>query len=388
MKILHIITGLDTGGAEMMLLKLCRRLQMASQQNSVISLSGKGPVGAKLEEAGVPVTALGLSRGSLPNPWKVLDLARKIRRERPDVIQCWMYHANFLGGLAAKLANRRPVVWNIRATILRATHNRRSTLLLNSLSAKMASHLAEHIICCSEASLAAHVDAGYPRRLMSVIPNGFELDRFQKLPEARQQLRRDMGIPDDAFVVGNVGRFDPVKDHSTFFQTAGRLLEAHPHAWFMLAGDRVDHENPEITGMVGEMGLSGRTRLLGRRQDMAEIYSAMDALLLCSKSESFPNVLGEAMACETPCVSTEVGDAKYILGQTGAVCPVGDSGALAEALGNIARLSDEERSLTGRLARARVSELFDIAKVANTYSTLYEKLDHRKPVGQKPRGLP
>lgn len=386
MKILHIITGLETGGAEMMLLKLCKQLQAESQENSVISLSGLGPVGEKLEEAGVPVTALHMSRGGLPSPWKALELARRIRRERADVIQCWMYHANFLGGIAAKLANRRPVVWNIRATHLRASHNKRSTLLINSLSAKLASHLVEHIICCSEASLAAHVQTGYPRRLMSVIPNGFELEKFRRIPEARQQLRQDWGIPEDAFVVGNVGRFDPVKDHATFFRSARKLLETQPNAWFILAGDHVDLANPEIASLTGE--LAERTRLLGKRSDMAELYSAMDALLLCSKSESFPNVLGEAMSCETPCVSTEVGDAKYILGQTGAVCPVGDSEAIAKALVNICQLSKDERSLTGRLARARVSELFDIAKVANSYSTLYEKLDHRKPMGHKPSGLP
>ena len=112
MKIMHIITGLELGGAETMLYKLVSSMDKTAFQNIVVTMTNLGPIGKKMVADGIRVEVLKMTRG-LPDPRYIFRLAGLMKHEKPDLVQTWLYHADLLGGIAAIIAGI-PVVWNIR----------------------------------------------------------------------------------------------------------------------------------------------------------------------------------------------------------------------------------------------------------------------------------
>jgi glycosyltransferase involved in cell wall biosynthesis len=206
-----------------------------------------------------------------------------------------------------------------------------------------------------------------------VIPNGIDADVFAPSFEARASVRSELGLPAEALVIGMVGRYHRMKDHANFLRAAVSVSETHPEAHFILAGRGVDGDNRELRGLIDELGLSRRTHLLGQRHDVPRLTAALDVFTLSSRyGESFPNVIGEAMACAVPCVVTDLGDAAWIVGDTGRVVPPGDSDALARAWAEMIALGAEGRATLGRAALSRVGELFPVKSVVRRYEALYE----------------
>ncbi len=194
MKVLHLITTLSIGGAEMMLYKLLSCLDRQTFASEVVSLTDIGPVGEKMQHLGVPVRALGMHRGR-PNPMGLWRLTRWLRQDPPHVLQTWMYHADLIGGLAAKLAGNIKVMWGIRHSNLAPAVNKRGTIWTALTCARLSHWLPARIVCCSETSRQLHVELGYAGDKMIVIPNGFDLDIFRPDSAARQTVRRELNIP-------------------------------------------------------------------------------------------------------------------------------------------------------------------------------------------------
>jgi glycosyltransferase involved in cell wall biosynthesis len=372
-KILHIITGLRTGGAEMMLYKLLSRMDRAAFEAEVISLTDIGPVGKKIQNLGIPVRALGMKR-RLTDLSALLKLARWIRRDPPDLIQTWMYHANLIGSLAAKLSGGIPVVWNIRRSNLDHLADKRTTIWTAKVCARLSERLPVRIVCCSEASRQAHAELGYAGHKMTVIPNGFDLAAFKPESDSKLSVCRELGISKDAPLIGLVGRFDPQKDHRNFIHAAA-LLNVHvPEAQFLLCGDQVTWENSKLARWIEASGIAGRFHLLGRRDDMPRLTAALDIASSSSYTEGFPNVIGEAMACGVPCVVTDVGDSALIVGNTGRVVPHKNSEALAAAWNDLIKMGPEGRKQLGLSARRRVEENYSLPAIVSKYETLYQEL--------------
>jgi glycosyltransferase involved in cell wall biosynthesis len=376
-KVLHIISNLTMGGAETMLLRLLERTDLAEFPSEVVSLMDVSVMGERIRATGVPVRALGI-HPRRPNPLGLLRLAREIRRVRPDVIQTWMYHADLLGGLAALLAGRPPVVWGIRHSTLDASATRRRTIWTARLCARLSSRVPTRITCCSETGRRVHVQLGYQAEKMQVIPNGFDLSRFQPEAEARVSLRQELALPGETPLIGLIARFAPEKDHANFIRAAGRLAQRCPDVHFVLCGRGVTPENSALAAQIDSEGLAERCHLLGDRDDVPRLTPAFDLATCSSSSESFPQILGEAMACGVPCVTTDVGDAALIVGETGRVVPSRDPEALANAWGDLLDAGADERQRLGQLARDRIGEQFAIDDVVARYHTLYRELADAK----------
>lgn len=370
-RVLHIIGGLSTGGAEMMLYKLLAARRAHDLEHSVITLKDGGPLAKKIGELGVPVRSAGMSSTlSLPvaTP-RVLHLARGTR---PHVVQGWMYHGNIVAYVAARfIAPRPPVNWAIRHCIYDLRDEKRGTARLIRLGARWSSRIA-NIIYNSRLSMDQHTAIGYSDDRGLVIPNGFDCDRFKPRSDARSKVRRELGIDDDVILIGIVARYHPMKDHATFFNAAKQLLAKHSGAHFLLAGANVVRHNPELTGLIASLGLQENVHLLGERSDIPDITASLDISTLSSTSEAFPNVVGEAMACGVPVVATDVGENAEIIGTTGVVVPAGDAGALARAwLDLVARDANSRREL-GRRARDKICGDFAIQTIAHRYEMLYK----------------
>jgi len=371
-KILHVITGLDVGGAELGLLRLLSRLGPL-YRSQVVSLSNVGIVGKRIQEFGVPVHALGM-RPAIPNPFAIIHLAGMMKRLRPDLVHTWMYHADLIGGLAARLAGFQALAWAIRNGNLPVDKTKWSTRAVMRVCAKLSRRLPVRIISCSYAALAIHVALGYDESRFVVIPNGFDLLRFQPNPKARLEVRRELGVSPNSFVVGFVARFDPQKNHRVFFKAAGILHAKRPDVHFFLIGAGIELGDPKLAEWTKSNRVENVVHLLGLRDDVPRLTASFDIATSCSWSEAFPNALGEAMACGVPCVATDVGDSAYIVGDTGLIVKPGDPDALAEAWLKLEALSIEERDALGECARKRVAENFELGSVVSRYEAFYDEL--------------
>jgi len=374
--LVHVITGLNTGGAEMVLYKNVAFANRARFNISVVSMLPEGPVAEKIKAAGVPVISLGMKR-SLPSPGAVITLASYLRRERADIVQTWMYHANLLGGLSAKAAGV-PCVWGIHHSNLSPEVNRLRTRVVAKACAALSGVLPDRIVCCALRAFDLHAGIGYRRERMLVIPNGFDVRDFRPRAEARAVFRAELGLPEDAFLIGMVGRYDPQKDHANFLRAAQLFTETNRDAQFVLCGDGLVRDNEDLVRLMSPLA-KRRTHLLGRRSDIPMINAALDlATLSSSDGEAFPNVVGEAMACGVPCVVTDVGDSAFIVGDTGLTVPPRDSRALADAWAEIYDMGEDARIILGKRARARICGSFEITDIVRRYEELYEDvLDKR-----------
>lgn len=370
----HVITGTATGGAELMLERLVSRIDRGAFDLRVISLTGVGPVGERIRGGGIEVVDAGLRRGR-PDPRSPWIVSRLLRERPPDAVQTWMYHADLIGGLAARLAARVPVAWNVRHSTLDPSRDRRMTIMTARLCAGLSRSVPRAIVCCSRSSMLAHERLGYDTRKMLLIPNGFDTSRFAPDPAARARMRAGLGIDPAAEVVGLVARLHPQKDHATFLRAARILLEHRPGARFVLCGDGVVPADPLLSRLLRETGVGGAAELLGARDDMPAVQSSLDvAASSACGGEGFPNVIGEAMACGVPCVVSDVGDSAEIVGDTGIVVPSGDPAALAAGWERILSLAPGDRARLGMRARRRIETMFDLADVTARYERLYRDL--------------
>lgn len=374
MRIVFIITGLSTGGAEMMLFKVMERLDRHRFAPHVISLTTLGELAPRIAALGIPVDAMGMKPG-LPSPAGFFRLVRFLKRLKPDVVHTWMYHADLLGGLAARLAGVSAVGWCIRNSNLDKDKTKFSTRAVVGLCASISKWLPSRILSCSEKARKIHMACGYVAEKMLVVPNGFDLSKFKPDLDARFRVRAELGITDQTPLVGLIGRFDPQKNHAGFFEAAALLHRHMPQVHFLLAGHGVDVRNAALMQVIAQEGLLNNTHVLGLRNDIPTLMAALDVLASSSSyGEAFPNVLGEAMACGVPCAVTDVGDSAYIVGDTGRVVATGDMAGLAHALAGILQLPTAERLALGAAARIRVATHFEIGHITRQYEAFYAEL--------------
>ena len=380
-RIMHVISGLDQGGAEAMLVRLLRGLDRDAFSQSVVSLTGRGVYGDQIEAAGVPLLTLGMT-GFSTAPGSLGPLRQAIRTQRPDIVQTWLYHADLLGLVAARMASRASVAWNVRCAGLGRGDVPASTLVLTRLLARLSSQ-PDAVLFNSTAGLEAHRAIGYRPRRSEVIPNGFELDERRPDPKKRADFRAELGIDDGTFLIGMIARAHRMKDQSTFLAAAGRLKGMGRPIRFVLVGFNQTWNSTSLVEDIERFGLRDHVSLLGIRQDVPRIMAGLDCLVSTSTSEGFPNVIGEAMACGVPCVATDAGDSRLIIGDTGTVLPVGD---VAGVVAGVTELMDEtpaERQRRSARCRQRIVDHFELTQVATQYAAFYRELYERRPAAAR-----
>lgn len=369
--ILHIITGLDDGGAEAVLFRLVASSRQKFRQ-VVLSLGGPGKYGPMLEAQGVTVHCLEMPKGRLTfgGLWQ---LWRLLRQARPEVVQTWMFHANLVGGLAARAAGVRQVYWGIHHTTLIPGTTGASTRAVDWLCARLSGVVPSKIIACAQMAKVAHVERGYAPTKFAIIPNGYDTEQFKPDDLSRLEVRNEFSIPKAAPVVGFVGRWDPQKDHANLIQAVSLVRRDFPDLHLFLVGTGCTAENQELVRLLDNAGLTEGIHLLGRRTDVASVMNAMDIHVLSSYNEAFPNVVAEAMACGVPCVTTQVGDAPFIVGDTGWVVPSRNAEALAGSIvQGLAELADNVSwSQRKQRARRRITSEFSLETMARRYQDVW-----------------
>lgn len=370
LRVLHLITGLTRGGAESMLVRLLGAMDRGAYDSRVLCLGAEAPLAAELREQGVPTLCLGLGKGA-SGLWRLPDFFFCGTPWQPQVVQGWMYHGNLAAYLAARLLpGQAPLLWNIRVGIDTMATYRPMTRMLIHLGARL-SGAAEVVLYNAHAARAQHEAIGYRADRGRWIPNGFALDRFHPDPQARIQVRQELGLGPEARLIGQFARFHPEKNQRMFLE-ALRKLPPEVHGVF--AGQGVHPDQPELASALRDPGLAGRVHLLGERTDLPRLTAALDIAVSPSWNEGFSNVLGEALACGVPCVATRVGDSAALVGGAGRIVPPGDPAALVEALRSLLALTAEQRIQLGALGRANMEAEFSIQAVALQYQSLYQSL--------------
>jgi len=310
-RILHVIINLASGGAELMLQRLTAEHRGDPRfEHQVISLMGLETVGPLLREQGVEVTALGL-KNWLHLPRVFPKLVATMRERKPDVVHCWMYHSDLLGGLAARLAGVKSVIWGVRiAEIGSHMGIALSTQWTRRACAALSGKVPDAIVYVANSAREIHERLGYDRSRGVVIPNGYRVPPTVD----RQRLREEIGVPPGALIIGSAGRFSAQKDPKTFIEAAGLLAARRPHARFAMIGRGYTAENWQLRDWISRTGAAGRFHLLGERRDLQNLLAGMDIFCLHSLGEGFPNVVAEAMSAGIPCVVTDVGDSARLAG--------------------------------------------------------------------------
>ena len=374
MKIVYISTGLNMGGAEVMLYNLLLNINRDRFEPTVISLMDKGIFGEQIEQLDIPIYSVGMLAGkpSIVSARRMLEL---IKQAQPDLIQGWMYHGNlaaqFFNFVAAK---KIPVLWSIHHSLHSISSEKPLTqgiIRFGSWTSKYISKVAY----VSEKSQAQHQKIGYSKANSCLVPNGFDTSKFKPDSEVRQKFRQELNISDDIFLIGSQARYHPMKDHANFLKAAKILLAECPETRFVMLGTNVDYENQTLTDLITELGIGDRVYLLGQRRDIPQITPALDILTSSSAfGEAFPLVIGEAMSCGVPCVVTDIGDSAWIVGDTGKVVPPKNPTALATAWQEMINLDPSARANLGKSARSRIVEKFSLDTIVEQYENLYQSV--------------
>jgi glycosyltransferase involved in cell wall biosynthesis len=291
---------------------------------------------------------------------------------RPQVVQTWMYHANLFGGVAARLLKVRAVLWGIRNTHFYQGGISRSARAAAVLSAALSKRVPRLIVSCSVQAASEHRRRGYAGDRMVIIPNGYDCAQLRRDPAAGERLRSDWRANPPIFLLGMVARWDPLKDHANLLEAVELLARTDDRVRCVLVGPGMDASNAPLRELLRRLRLQSQVVLAGARDDIPAVMSALDVHVLSSVSEAFPNVVAEAMACGTPCVVTDVGDAAAIIGDTGWCVPPGNPAALCTALQAARlRLASSDPQPLRDACRARIVREFNSERMVQSYEAAW-----------------
>lgn len=387
MKMLHVITDLNGyGGTEKTLLRYLAGTDRTTVEHVVFVLKSCGTVntvGSAIRELGVPVREFGLqSRANLlPFPVRFI---RALRGTRPDVISAWLYHPIFMAELFRPFAVGSPrIVWHIR-NLPSYAHGpglrngfRRAFLRMVGLLSRRSDAL---IVANSTEAVAAHQAIGYRQAGWHVVRNGIDFHGYRADPVRRRSVREALRIRDDEFVITAVGRFVPEKGYSDLFEAVARSavlqsLRQQGKLRFLGVGQGVSEESAAFVSLCAPVFDRSSRNLLGRQEDVQSYLAAGDLFILSSVSESFPNVLIEAMASGLPVVATQVGGVADLGLDPAVLAMPRDSLSIASAIDRVLGLDAEHRAEVTRRQQEVVRERYSTHLMNRRFDELLTRGD-------------
>ena len=371
MKIVHVINGLANGGAEGVLYRLCKHDNRC--QHIIISMMDEGKYGPLLKDMGIEVYCLNMPQGclSISGLWQLFKL---ICNNKPDVVQTWMYHADLIGGVVAKLADVNHIFWNVRHTNLEPGKSKRSTIWVAKVCAVISGWVPRKIVYCAHKAKAVHEAMGYKKGKAEIIANGFDLAQLSIDIAAKATFRSELGLNDDVSLIGMVGHYHPMKDHVNLIKALCLVKKENYNFKLVLIGRDLNTKNQTLLNLIRDNRLTENVILLGNRNDIPTVMNGLDLHILSSSSEAFPNVVAEAMACGTPCVVTDVGDAALIVGESGCIVPPKEPQSLANSIMQALQekqINQQAWLLRKEACRNRIVDNFSMEKMIEGYRRVW-----------------
>ena len=305
-KILHFTSGLDSGGAEKILIDIATKDIL--NKHFIISFKDFGIYEGIIKKNNIKVKCFNISKLNLI--FKLPMILVHAYKIKPNIVITWMYHADLIGGLVAKLLFIKKVYWNIRNSTFDTSKTKWLTLFFLKVCSKLSYFVPDKIISCSEKAIQLHIEAGY-KDVFYLIPNGVDIEEFKNL---------NLEKKNDTIYLGYAGRWHPQKNYEFFFECLSELKNKFNYCKFkvLMAGNFINENNSVLVNLIKKNDLTENILLLGEIEEMVKFYNSIDINILTSSyGEAFPNVIAESMSCETPCLSTEIGDVKNIMGDLG-----------------------------------------------------------------------
>ena len=357
---MQLVLSLSPGGTERLVIEIVRAL--SNQIDSVVCcLDEPGAWAAELEAINVPVIALGRTPGFHPS--LALRLARVIKEHRVTVVHCHHYSPYIYGLLASILKPSVRLVFTEHGKLSDAGPSPKRRLV-NPILSRWPGRL-----CAVSADLKQHMVAeGFPARRLDVLYNGIDPGRRPTAAD-RHEARMALGLPDDAFVIGTVGRLDPVKNLPLLLDAHAMLVARNPNARTVIVGD--GPERSMLEAKASELGIADSVIFAGYRQDVRFLMAAFDLFANTSSYEGVSLTILEAMASALPVVATPVGGNPEVVvdQETGLLVPA-RARALADAIAGLAG-DPRRRRVMGDAGRWRVKKHFSIARMVNQYAHAY-----------------
>lgn len=373
MKIAHIITSLDIGGAELVLYRLLVAQPDNTANVSVISLRPEGALAAKLREKGFNVYSLNVT-GLFSLISAVSKLVQLLKVLKPEIVQSWLYHADLVASLASLRLDNIRYVWGIHTCQL--PQRKPLTWLIMKFCAFLSHRVPEKIVCVANSAKQLHLSNGYAAEKLEVIPNGFAVADYQPGPTVavRNALRHALDLPLSAIVVGVIARWHADKGQDVMLEAIKHIQPRHPDVFFLFVGKGCDAGNVAMTRLIKACPYPEKIISLGERADIPALLNMVDLFCMPSRTEAFPLALGEAMSASLPVVATDVGDVEYMTGHLVKLAKPGDSVSLAQGVSDMLASSADSRTELGKKLYKRVSEHFSIEQMVQRYQQLYRNL--------------
>ena len=310
LKIIFITTSLGLGGAEKILYEILKEFKQS--EILVISLGDKDFFSSNLYKLGIKVEYLNL-KNNLSLIYKIFKLINILRKFRPKIIHTWLYKANIIGGIAAKLSGNKFIYWSIHHDL---ENEQKSFLrfLFMLISAVASQIIPKKIIFCSKSSAINHINFGFNSKRSIVINNGIDINKFKKDPSIYKEYRKNkFNLKNDTFLIGSIGRYHPIKDQKTLLKALLILKEKNINFKCILAGENLNKKNKYLYKQICELKLNNNIFLMGKIKNIKNILCSLDLLVISSLSECSPIVLLEAISSDLLCISTNVGGIKNII---------------------------------------------------------------------------
>lgn len=366
-RVLLVITGLRLGGAETQLCRVAEGLRERGHEVGIAYLTGSAEVIP--DDARVSVESIGMDkslRGTLRGTRRLREL---IREFSPDVVHSHMIHANILARVAA-MTTPGP-------TLINTVHNvfeTRNPLL--RLFVKATRRVPAMTTFVSDEAMLAYVESGMiDRGAARTVYNGIDTQRFRRNPEARQQVERELSLPDGSMIVLAAGRLEPAKDFPSLLKAFEKVSRSRPEMHLVIAGE--GSQRPALEQLRDSLSSGTRIHLLGARSDIPLLMSAADVFALSSAWEGFGLVVGEAMASELFVVATDSGGVREVLGSCGILVPPRDVAALADGIACAAALTVRERSDMAAAGRQRIVANYSLERALDEWVALYQSASQK-----------
>ena len=366
-KVMHVISGLHVGGAEMMLYRLLSKSSL--QKNSVVvSLSSGGELAEKIRQLDIEV--IELPRGSMINTFKRLN--EQVQQSQPNVLQSWLYRADLISAWVA-WRTQTPLIWNVRQTEVAKVEQQTHIWWAQRIAAKVSKWIPKKIIFCAEAARISHEQIGYQQSKGVIINNGIDTHMLAFNESLRSSQRRDWNVTDNEILIGMVGRYDPLKNHARFIRVLQNVIVkcSQQTVKGVLVGRGIHAENKDLMELIRRYELHDKIILIDELENILPVYCALDIHLLTSDNEGWPNVLAEAMSVGLPCVATDVGDVGVILEDQTAVIDKNNEDQMAKQVAELVQMSDKDRLKIGKLNREKIQQNSSLQSAVERYDDLY-----------------
>ena len=373
LKVFLVIRDLAPGGTQRQVVLLANALARSGQQVGIVTFYDAVDGYSSHLDANVVCHSLDKA-----GRWDLVGFAIRfaglLRQSRPDVLYSFLDGANLFSAFMSMIVKdcHHRLVWGIRSSFMDWGAYDWTWKLLNRFLFWLAKS-PDLVVFNSIRGQHYYAGKGFRPRQQMVIANGIDTQRFYPDALARSQMRTELGVDSDGVLIGTVGRIDAIKDLQTFIAVASRLIDMDPRYRFVIVGSGQSADEKALQQAIEENEMTQSVVRIKQSARVHDYYNAMDIFVSCSRGEGFPNAVGEAMACGVPCVVTDVGDCRLLVGDTGVVVDVGDTKAIVVGVrkleGQILLGSTTQQSVTKRV---RVE--FSVERLCSRSVTAFQAL--------------